>query len=42
MEIMEENCEIILKLWKKSKLNSGKIWKIWRKLVKRFRKYRRK
>jgi hypothetical protein len=30
----EENCEIIWKMWKKSKLNSvkiRKIWKIWKK-----------
>ena len=24
---MEENCEMIWKIWKKSKLNSEKIWK---------------
>jgi hypothetical protein len=24
---MEENCEMILKIWKESKLNSEKIWK---------------
>ena len=24
----EENCEKIGKIWKKGKLNSGKIWKI--------------
>ena len=31
---MKENCEMILKIQKKSKLNSekiGKIWKIWKK-----------
>jgi hypothetical protein len=27
----EENCEIIGKIWKKSKLNSEKIWKIGKK-----------
>jgi hypothetical protein len=27
----EENCEITLKMWKKSKLNSVKIRKIWKK-----------
>jgi hypothetical protein len=28
MENTEENCEMIWKIWKKSKLNSEKIWKI--------------
>ena len=31
---MKENCEMILKIQKKSKLNGekiGKIWKIWKK-----------
>jgi hypothetical protein len=41
MEIMAENCEIIWKLWKKGKSNSDKIRKIWKKIVKRFGKYRR-
>ena len=27
----KENCEIIWKMWKKSKLNSVKIRKIWKK-----------
>jgi hypothetical protein len=27
----EENCEIIWKMWKKSKSNSVKIRKIWKK-----------
>ena len=27
----EENCEMIWKMWKKSKLNSEKICKIWNK-----------
>jgi hypothetical protein len=36
MEILEENCEIIWKLWKKNKSNSDKIRKIWKKIVKRF------
>jgi len=31
MENMEENCEMIWKIWKKGKFNSEKIWKIWRK-----------
>jgi hypothetical protein len=30
------------KIQKKSKLNSEKIWKIWKKIVKRYGKYRRK
>jgi hypothetical protein len=42
MEIMEENCEIIWKLRKKGKSNSDKIGKRWKKIVKRFGKYRRK
>jgi hypothetical protein len=28
MENMEENCEMILKIWKKAKLDSNKIGKI--------------
>ena len=28
---MEENSEIIWKIWKKDKLNSEMIWKIWKK-----------
>ena len=28
---MEENSEMIWKLWKKGKSNSDKIWKIWKK-----------
>ena len=31
MENMEENSEIIWKIWKKSKSNSKMIWKIWKK-----------
>ena len=34
MENTEENCEMIWKIWKKSKLNSEKIWKIGKKIVK--------
>jgi len=34
MEISEENCEMIWKVWKKSKLKCEKIWKIGRKLRK--------
>jgi hypothetical protein len=32
-------CEMICKIWKKSKLNSEKIWKIQKKIVKRYAKY---
>jgi hypothetical protein len=53
---MEENSEMIWKIWNKDKLNSGMIWKIcikgklnsemiwniWKKIVKRYEKYRRK
>ena len=35
MENMEENCEMIWKIQKKSKSNSEKIWKIQKKIVKR-------
>jgi hypothetical protein len=38
----EENCEMIGKIWKKPKLNSEKIWKIQKKIVKRYEKYGRK
>ena len=31
MENMEENSEMIWKIWKKDKLNSEMIWKIWKK-----------
>jgi hypothetical protein len=31
MENTEENCEMIWKIWKKSKSNSDKIWTIWKK-----------
>jgi hypothetical protein len=41
---MEENSEMIWKIWKKDKLNSEMIWKILTKskfsIVKRFEKYR--
>ena len=30
------------KIWKKSKLNSEKIWTIWKKIGKRYEKYGRK
>jgi hypothetical protein len=35
MENMEENSEMIWKIWKKGKSNSDKIGKIWKKIVKR-------
>jgi hypothetical protein len=35
-------CEMILKIWKKSKLNSETIWKIQKKIMKRQGKYGRK
>jgi hypothetical protein len=38
----EENCEMIGKIWKKPKLNGEKIWKIQKKIVKRYEKYGRK
>jgi hypothetical protein len=41
MENTEETCEMIWKIQKKSKLNSEKIGKIWKKIVKRYGKYRR-
>jgi hypothetical protein len=31
MENTEEKCEMIWKIWKKAKLNSGMIWKTWMK-----------
>ena len=31
---MEENCEMIWKIWKKPMLNSEKIWKIRKKYSK--------
>ena len=31
MENTEENCEMIWKIYKKSKFKCEKIWKIWRK-----------
>ena len=32
MDNSEEICEMIWKIWKKSKLNSEKIWKILKKI----------
>jgi hypothetical protein len=34
MKNMEENSEMIWKIWKKDKLNSEILWKIWKKIVK--------
>jgi hypothetical protein len=31
-----------MKIWKKNELNSEMIWKIWKKIMIRFGKYRRK
>jgi hypothetical protein len=49
MENMEENSEMIWKIWKKIVKRYGKyrrncemIWKIWKKIVKRFGTYGRK
>jgi hypothetical protein len=42
LENTEENCEVIGKIWKKPKLNSEKIWKIEKEIVKRYEKYGRK
>jgi hypothetical protein len=39
---MEENSEMIWKIWKKGKSNSEKIWKIQKKIVQRYEKYGRK
>ena len=39
---MEENREIIWKIWKKGKSNGEKIWKIQNKIVKRYGNYERK
>ena len=39
---MEENSEMIWKIWKKGKSNSEKIWKIQKKIVKRNGNYERK
>jgi hypothetical protein len=33
---------MIWKIWKKSKMNSEMIWKIQKKIVKRYEKYGRK
>jgi hypothetical protein len=39
---MEENSEMIWKIWKKGKSNSEQIWKIQKEIVKRYEKYGRK
>jgi hypothetical protein len=49
LENIEENCEKILKIWKKCKLKCETIWKVWKKcemiwkiwktIVKRYGKY---
>ena len=39
---MEENCEMIWKIWKKSRLNCEMIWEIWKKIVIRYGQYGRK
>ena len=39
---MEENSEMIWKIWKKNKLNSEMIWKIQKKIVRKQGKYRKK
>ena len=39
---MEENSEMIWKIWEKGKSDSEKIWKIQKKIVKRQGKYGRK
>ena len=39
---MEENSEMIWKIWKKDKLNSEMIWKIQKKIVRKQGKYRKK
>ena len=35
---MEENSEMIWKIWKKGKSNSEQIWKIQKEIVKRYGK----
>jgi hypothetical protein len=39
---MEENSEMIWKIWKKSKSIGEKIWKIQKKIVKSYGNYERK
>ena len=42
MENMEENSEMIWKIWQKDKSNSDKIWQIQKEIVTRYEKYGRK
>ena len=42
MDNTEENSEKISKIWKKSKLKCEMIWKIQKKIVKRYGNYERK
>jgi hypothetical protein len=42
VENTKENCEMIWKIWKKSKLKCEMIWKIQKKIVKIYQKYGRK
>ena len=42
MKNTEENSEKIGKIQKKGKLNTEMIWKIWKKIVKKYGKYGRK
>ena len=39
---MEDNSEMIWKIWQKPKSNSEMIWKIWKNNCERYGKYRRK
>ena len=41
-ETQIQQCKKKWKIQKKSKLNSEKTWKIWKKIVKRYGKYSRK
>ena len=42
MKNIVENCEKIWRLWMKGKSNSENIWKIQKKIVKRYVKYGKK
>ena len=42
IEKIWKKCDKIWKVWKKSHLNSEMIWKIQKKIVKRYGKYGRK
>ena len=41
MENREENCEMIWKIWKKSKLKCDTIWKIWKKCERMWKIWRK-